>query len=84
MNSIKSNSKAKPSSRMEENRKRIEEQLKKSSTNSSRPTPNAVAVGFQSTASRLANQVSLVSLILFLIRIVNEISSSDMLKINLC
>jgi hypothetical protein len=55
LNSIKNNSKLKASSsKIEENRKRIEAQLEKASQNSTKPTPNAQPMGFQSTASRLA------------------------------
>ena len=38
-------------------KKLIEKQLADSSKNASKPSPNAVPVGFQTTASRLASQV---------------------------
>ena len=45
-------------SSLSDKRKMIEKQLEKTSKNQ-RPTPNAVPVVFQTTASRLANQVQL-------------------------
>jgi cobalamin-dependent methionine synthase I len=46
------------SSSVNEKRKLIEKQLDQASRNA-KPSPNAVPVGFQTTASRLANQVYL-------------------------
>ena len=43
------------SSSVEENRRKIEKQLNQASRNSSRPTPNAVAIGFE-PSSRQPNR----------------------------
>ena len=52
----------KPSpSNVSDKKKLIEKQLSESSKNASRPSPNAVPVGFQTTASRLASQVELLT-----------------------
>lgn len=51
--------KTKPLSKVEENKKKIESQLDKAYTKQGKkPSPNAVPIGFQSTASRLNNQVN--------------------------
>ncbi len=51
--------KSKSASKVEETKKKIESQLEKAYSKSGhKPSPNAVPVGFQSTSSRLQNQVN--------------------------